>query len=165
MGHNSEFDSVRLWYNAIYTTRFRFLVEKGSELYYDPTPLIEATRAAIAEKDGTANAGTSQQDGTQSATPNSAQQQIQMQQQQQARPPFQAQAPYGYSNVSSPMIAQQRSSGYPGTPMSAGTPGGPGYYGDAMSTPTRSGHAPMDITPDTRRMTRGMSEFQGMYGS
>jgi hypothetical protein len=142
---------------VIHSIEFRFLVEKGSELYYDPTSLQEAARAAIAAKEGTTNGSTSQQnEGGQSATSNPA---------QQSRPPFQAQAHYGYPNVSSPMMAQQRSSGYPGTPMSAGTPGGSGYYGDAMTTPTRAGHAPMDMTPDSRRITRGMSEFQGMYGS
>ena len=129
------------------------MVPKGTTLYYDPTPLQEATRTAIAAKDGTNES--QQQNNSQLATPSSA---------QQPRPPYQT-PQYGYPNVQSPMMAQQRSSGYPGTPMSAATPGGQPFYGDVMSTPTRAGHVPMDVTPDSRRITRGMSDYPGMYGS
>lgn len=135
------------------------MVDNESELFYDPTPLIEACRPLKASDSQANKSG---------ASSSSAQQQQQIQQQQ--RP--------GYGN--------SQYGGYPGgamgppaTPVRQGMPGAPGpypgtpsggnhgqFYGDNM-TPVRPGIIDMGASPDVygRRITRGMSDGYGGYGN
>ncbi|TDL16571.1 hypothetical protein BD410DRAFT_816706 [Rickenella mellea] len=159
----------------------QFLVENESELYFDPTVLLEAAhRAKEAEREEAQNHSRSQQDFMMGPAPSMHQHHHQqqqqhhqhhqqqqyrhhMQQQYQSQPQQQGQG-YPVGAYGSPMM------GHAGTPVRSGSHGvygggTPGYgtpvhqgsfYGEGHGTPT----------PDVRRrVTRGMTEeFQGMYG-
>ncbi|KAH8118071.1 hypothetical protein DFH11DRAFT_875276 [Phellopilus nigrolimitatus] len=139
----------------------QFLVEKESELYYDPTPLLQVSRSLTngGQREGGVQIPASQQQ--------QQQQHQQQQQQQQQRNAF-ANQQYGYANsAGTPMMGHAtpaRNMAFPGTP--GGVPSGQ-FYGDSM-TPTRPGMMDgVNASPEVygRRITRGMSDGYQGYGN
>ncbi|KLO17220.1 hypothetical protein SCHPADRAFT_868500 [Schizopora paradoxa] len=164
----------------------QFLVEKESELYYDPTPLLEAARSVRQNNTDGQRGGQlpPQQHQDQPMGHNNSGGIPLMAQHQPPRsinvyPHPQNAYPYPSDSMSmhGPSTPVRQMSGYPQTPMSGGPSSGgmppgsmmpPGsFYGDPV-TPTRPGSGMMmngaGATPDMygRRMTRQMSD--GYYG-
>jgi len=144
----------------------QFLVEKESELYYDPTPLLEAARslAAEAQKDSAAAQQERERDMNAGGIPLMH---------QNPRGSYQHQYPYANDGGGQMMnnhghgTPVRQMSGYSGSPMSAGGAVPPGsFYGGDANTPTRPGMMNIPAaTPDMygRRITRQMSD--NYYGS
>ncbi|EJD06695.1 uncharacterized protein FOMMEDRAFT_138552 [Fomitiporia mediterranea MF3/22] len=146
----------------------QFLVEKESDLYYDPSPLLEATRAIQQQLNPSVAGGSSQQQHQRQALAHSHQQQ-----------PRQVtltnqQFPYA-TNAGTPIMGHATPNRGGGMTYGNHTPGSAQgqYFGD-VGTPTRPGAAGMMAvngtpvgTPDMygRRITRGMADgFPGYAG-
>ncbi|KAL5485973.1 hypothetical protein ACEPAI_7017 [Sanghuangporus weigelae] len=172
----------------------QFLVEKESELYYDPAPLLEATRSLTANNNtsqsSTSNSGPSgsqqqqqhqqhQQQHQRHQAPQTPQQQQQLAAQQARQAAFANQQQFGaFMGNSTPVMHATPTRGPPGMPGYGGTPGSaagtPGQYFGDMGTPTRPGgmmNGAVSVgatgTPDMygRRITRGMADgFPGFAG-
>lgn len=149
----------------------RFLVEKESELYYDATPLLEATRSLT--ESNNASASQSQSANPNTATTSAQQRQLQIQQQQRQAAFSAQQYPYpNPNNNGTPMMAHATGTptrggmGYPATPGAGGPQGQ--YFGDGAGTPSRGGMMNgVSATPEGygRRITRGMSDGYPVYAN
>ena len=146
------------------TNLLRFLVEKESHLYYDPTVLLQATRITLAaESDGAGPSKQPEYGASPILSPATHRQNY----------PGQQSQPQGYTGRSAnSSVGHHPNAGHTPNRKDAqfynyGVHGNQNqYYGD-MQTPTRGGGMQDGMSPDVRRrVTRAMAEESpGLYGS
>ncbi|KII85013.1 hypothetical protein PLICRDRAFT_178778 [Plicaturopsis crispa FD-325 SS-3] len=125
----------------------QFLVDEGSDLYYDPSPLDQSQKSEEEDREGSAR-GASQ-------SSRRADRQLPPQAHRSSS------TPYGYQ---SPSMAPRYLGGTT-APFNAVPPGQ--FYGSEAGTPGRGGMHPdsMSVSPDVRRrVTRGMAD-DSYYGN
>ncbi|EPQ54375.1 hypothetical protein GLOTRDRAFT_130489 [Gloeophyllum trabeum ATCC 11539] len=129
----------------------QFLVDEGSELYYDPSPLLETVNKQLPKDEDSADRDASMHPPDMLARSPSMQRQA-------------SSGQYGYNVPMSPAMSS-RQGAYPASPYTSAPSNQ--YYGDAGS-PVKMGYPADNFSPDRRRMTRGNmadDSYPGFHGN